>query len=180
MNPGHRAALERLIAQATGRPTSIAAWPRLLGRMYSPAELITLSDGQELFVKSNRDAAAMFAAEASGLSDLAAAELLRVPAVIAVGALDEDYGCLIMEAIRPGPPMENFWWNLADDWRHCIAIAPPPSLVGKRTISGLDTSAEHLVRDWCQFWGEQRLGFQMSLAKAAAWDRASCFSRSSG
>lgn len=65
---------------------------------------VRLADGRTLFVKHREDApGGFYAAEADGLSWLAAAEALRLPEVVAVGD-DEEPRFLALEWIAEGAP----------------------------------------------------------------------------
>jgi protein-ribulosamine 3-kinase len=117
------------------------------------------------FVKTATDAAELFAAEADGLSALAAASTIRVPRVLTAGAQD-DIGYIVMEwlelrskenglhaAAQLGKALARQHGKLADQFgwsRHNFIGATP--------------QFNSFTGDWVGFLGDRRLGFQLQLA----------------
>ncbi|HDP88404.1 MAG TPA: fructosamine kinase family protein [Thioalkalivibrio sp.] len=119
-------------------------------------------DGQRYFVKLN-DAARldMFEAEAEGLSELRAANAIRVPRPVATGTA-AGRGYLVMEHItfdgressaRFGAELAALHRRTAErfGWHRDNTIGATPQV---NTWNA----------DWVAFWREQRLGFQLDLA----------------
>ncbi|MGH8371244.1 MAG: fructosamine kinase family protein [Gammaproteobacteria bacterium] len=117
------------------------------------------------FVKTATDAAELFAAEADGLSALAAANTIRVPRVLTAGVQD-DIGYIVMEwlelrgkdtglhaAAQLGKALAWQHGKLADQFgwsRHNFIGATP--------------QFNSFADDWVKFLRQHRLGFQLQLA----------------
>lgn len=124
--------------------------------------------GMAYFVKwHERAPSQMFPAEAHGLRLLAGAGAVRVPAVIAWS--DAEDGCpgfLVLEYIETGgrvtaQTMEQFGAALAGLHRH---TAPHFGLDRDNFIGRLPQPNTPNER-WAAFYAEQRIGFQMALAR---------------
>ena len=124
--------------------------------------------GTPYFVKWNTSAPpTMFPTEAHGLQLLAGAGAIRVPAVIAVG--DADGGCLaflVLEWIETGggrsaDTMRRFGAALADLHRHTASQhgLDRDNFIGRLPQPNAPTAS------WAEFYGDQRIGFQMELAR---------------
>ena len=128
-------------------------------------EAVTLSDGERAyFVKLNRaDRLDMFEAEAEGLAEMAATGSIRVPRPVCSGTAD-GRAYLVLEQIELGRPrgdgqaragrqLAALHSNTRDQfgWRrdNTIGATPQPN-----------APAAH----WADFWGRNRLGFQLTLA----------------
>ena len=149
-----------LIAGATG--TEVVNSTRVGGGDIAAAYLLRTRDGRTLFYKTAPGA--MFPAEARGLTELAAPDALRVPAVLAVG---DDF--LVLEAIetgRRGPGFfTDFGRSLARLHRHNHThfgfdgdnyIGATPQANPRRTAGpGV----------WAAWYWEHRLLFQLRLAE---------------
>ncbi|MFN3750237.1 MAG: fructosamine kinase family protein [Thiobacillus sp.] len=160
MTPFH-AALADAIAAATGKPFAPQSTRTAHGGDISDA--FTLSDGTRSFFVKTQPAARldMFEAEAAGLAELAAAQAVRVPAVIACGnAAGRAY--LVLEALPLGGRGD-------------------AALLGRQLAQQHRTSAAHFggtrdnwigstpqpngwLDDWVAFWRVRRLGHQLELA----------------
>lgn len=90
-----RGEVARAVAAALG--AEIRASRPLSGGSISDAFACQLADGREVFVKSNRRHARMFACEARGLAWLAEAGALRVPRVLALSGDGDGPGFLVLE-----------------------------------------------------------------------------------
>lgn len=150
-----------LISASLGRPFSPGQPQSIGGGCINRA--VVLGERQErAFVKLNRpELAAMFEAEAAGLTAMAATNGIRVPVPICTGVVGGE-AFIAMEHIElrsdgddaaAGRQLaamhrstrERFGW----DRDNTIGSTPQPN--AERT-------------DWVQFWAEQRLGFQLDLA----------------
>lgn len=151
------------IAAATGKPFSIENRSAVGGGCINAAFRLEGS-GRAYFVKTN-DArcAPFFAAEAAALAEMAAVRAIRVPQPVCHGVA-EGTSWLALEylSLAPEPPagMRRLGHELARlhrktaetfGWDRDNSIGATPQI---NTPS----------RDWCTFWREQRLGFQLSLA----------------
>lgn len=126
--------------------------------------------GVRYFVKWNASAPAdMFAAEAHGLRLLAEADAIRVPAVVLESAPHEGCpGFLVLEWIEPGAGrsgghevMANFGGSLAALHRH---TARQHGLDRDNYIGRLPQK-NRFDTSWAHFYRDQRIGFQMELAR---------------
>jgi fructosamine-3-kinase len=133
-----------------------------------------LEDGcHRYFVKTNTAAMLpQFAAEAAGLSRLAVAGCMRVPAVICQGAA-ADAAFLVLEYLALAPA------TVAGQARLGHALAALHSAESRETTYGLDhdnfigSTAQPNARcgDWAAFFGERRLRFQLDLAAQCGYGR---------
>jgi fructosamine-3-kinase len=151
------------IGQATGRPFSQCATRELGGGCINHAARLT-GDGGDYFIKRNAaERADMFAAEAEGLRELAAARAVRVPAVVCLGTAGNT-SFLVLEFLElsggDGRTPERLGRGLAQmhratldtfGWKRDNTIGSTPQI---NTPS----------REWIDFWRERRLGYQLELA----------------
>lgn len=121
-------------------------------------------DGRRFFVKLNDPGkAAMFEAEADGLLDLSASESIRVPRPICHGKAG-DAAFLVLEYLELGgcnsASYERLGQQLARMHRHM------GDSHGWRRDNTIGSTPQHNAwnQDWIAFWGERRLGFQLTLA----------------
>jgi len=124
--------------------------------------------GHCYFVKTNTNVNTtgygdMFAAEAAGLAALADVDAVRVPRPVAHGDV-EHIGYLICEWVDCSPAgtdcAEQLGRQLATLHKH---TAQQYGWNRDNTI-GATLQKNTQVSDWCAFWREQRLGFQLELA----------------
>lgn len=168
MNTLH-AELSAAISHASGAAFTVTDSQAIHGGDISQA--FKLSDGQRCFFVKLRPASGygLFETEAAGLAELAAAEAVRVPAVLCHGvAANQAY--LVLEyldlsghgdAAKLGRQLAQqhrvtaprFGWT-RDNW---IGATPQPN--GWRD-------------DWIAFWREHRLGFQLQQAAAHGYGGA--------
>ncbi len=132
------------------------------------AELVELDDGRTLFVKSNAQApAGMFESEAAGLQALGAVGVIRVPLDAWVGEAG-DVRFLLMEAIEQGRSgagfSRRFGRALAE--QHRSGAGEAFGFEGDNYI-GATPQPNPWTADWVEFFREQRLGFQLRLARRA-------------
>ncbi len=170
MNPAKIFALERLIATAIGAPAvKIRSRQSCSGGCIHHADIVELDNGSRYFVKSSEDAAEMFAREVDGLQAFTDAGILRVPLVLTYGQLDNNCDCLVLEAVDTGSATNSFWEvfgrGLAEVHQRVTAQNfgwPHDNFIG----SNLQRNAP--TNDWVQFFAEQRLGYQLHLARQKA------------
>lgn len=165
--------LARAIGEALGEAFTIDNMTGVGGGCISSACRID-SGGRRYFVKFNRaDLLEMFEAEAEGLRAMAEAEAVRVPQPLTTG-VSEGQAYLVMEYLETGGSgdMQRFGEQLAQMHRYTreqfgwhrdntIGSTPQPNAWSA---------------DWVSFWQEQRLGFQLDLARhngagSALYDR---------
>jgi fructosamine-3-kinase len=161
----------REIARATGRPFTLTATENAGGGCINTALVLTGREGR-YFVKVNRAASlGMFEAEAAGLSELAGAGAVRVPAPLCTGRTG-DSAFLVLEYLplrsAPAASLERFGRQLAALHRTTRAQF---GWVRDNTI-GSTPQPNPLHDDWVGFWREARLGFQLRLAARRGAPRA--------
>jgi protein-ribulosamine 3-kinase len=131
------------------------------GGCVSPAFRVDLADGRTCFVKAAPAGAApdLLHREAEALDRIGAAGVVRVPAVLGVGA-----GVLALEWLEPGVPPAGAWAELG----RCLAVlhgmrAAAPGLEADNYIGPLP-QANAAMDSWADFWAERRLGPQLDRA----------------
>ncbi len=149
------------IAHATGDAFHIEQRIAVSGGCINSAWRIE-DQGQRYFVKTNSSAyGGMFAAEAAGLSAIAATRTLRVPQPVCHGA-NRNASWLVLEYIELSRKsnMRLLGAQLAAlhrvtgrhyGWPHSNTIGATPQV---NTVSD----------DWCAFWRNHRLEYQLKLA----------------
>lgn len=150
--------------QAAGIAVDGVSRPRSVGGGDISAAWYIETDSGGAFIKTgNRAAHDMFAAEAEGLSELAAATALRVPAPLAVGQTGDE-AFLALE-----------WLHFERPDRHCEKLlgeklAALHRMPGERfgwhrdNTIGLTPQHNSWSSDWVGFFAEHRLGYQLGLA----------------
>lgn len=154
-------AIGAAIAHATGADFQIEQHTPLSGGCIHDAWRIE-GGGRCYFVKINRaGCAGMFAAETVGLAALAATRALRVPQPVCHGA-NRDASWLVLEYIdlaRKGN-MRLLGAQLAALHRATGAHYGGLNFNYIGAIPQINTP----TNDWCAFWREHRLGYQLQLA----------------
>jgi len=157
------AEVQRGIAEALG--AEVTAARGLSGGDINEALAVTLSDGREVFVKTNAGAPpGMFAAEARGLAWLEAAHALAVPQALAVG---ERF--LVLPLIRPAPRRPGFDDALGRGLAVLHHTAPPgwgldhDNFVGRLPQANGGAG----ITTWAAFYRHRRLEPQLRRATDA-------------
>jgi fructosamine-3-kinase len=167
MSGSYPAILDRLQLGPPVRLTGVA------GGCIADARIAQFEDGTEVFVKSGggeRDG--MFLKEAAGLRELASAQAIRIPAVLAA-----DDGSLVLEYIRAGARKDDFFSRFGRrfarlhrkragrcGFRHDNYIGSTTQPNTPLDGAFEDTSVAGDGSDWPQFFLERRLQFQAELA----------------
>ena len=161
-----RAALGRALERALG--SRVARARPLGGGDINEAWRLSLSDGREVFAKSNESAPpGMFAAEARGLAWLAEAQALRVPRVLALGDGSEPSAdFLVLELIEPGPRRPEFDEELGRGLAALHRSGAPSFGLDHDNFIGRLPQDNAPRADWEGFYLEQRLGAQLRRAEA--------------
>jgi protein-ribulosamine 3-kinase len=155
---------ETVIPAVFGEGLTIRRRRPVGGGSINRAEVLHLSDGTEVFLKTNSSShSGLFTEEARGLRALATPEGPRVPRPVAIG-LGGRHQILLMEYIPPGGRMKDFSLRLG---RSLAALHR-----GRRnTACGFDRD-NHIGStpqinswdtDWYRFFGEKRLLYQVHL-----------------
>ncbi|MDZ7661301.1 fructosamine kinase family protein, partial [Thiohalophilus sp.] len=154
--------LARAIGEALGEPFEIEQSRNIGGGCISSAMRLD-GNGHRYFVKFNRaDLLEMFEAEADGLQAMAEARAVRVPQPLTTGVSDGQ-AYLVMEYLETGGSgdMSHFGAQLAQMHRH---TREQFGWHRDNTI-GSTPQPNGWHNDWVRFWQEQRLGFQLDLAR---------------
>lgn len=155
------AALADAIARVTGEPFA----PRDVRAQHGGdiSEAFVLADGtRRFFVKvqpaSRHD---LFEAEAAGLTGLASAHAVRVPAVVALGTAA---GCayLVLEHLPLGGRGDAALLGRQLAAQHRVTAARYGD--ARDNWIGATPQPNGWLDDWLDFWRERRLGFQLKLA----------------
>jgi fructosamine-3-kinase len=156
-------ALADAIAAACGLRLDAASLRSVSGGSINAAARMD-SDAGPVFLKTNRaDGREMFAAEAEGLAELAAAGAVRVPRVYGTG-VDEGRAWLLLEYLDLGPA------DTACRRRLGTALAALHRHTAERHGWHRDNTIGSTPQpngpddDWVRFLAEKRLGFQLDLA----------------
>ncbi len=156
-------ALAGQIAAATGEAFEIASRTPIGGGDINRAERLTGRDGRRFFVKLNRaDRLAMFEAEADGLNEILSAAAIRAPRPVCCG-VDGQRAFLVLEYLEldgRGDAAE-LGHRLAALHRH----SQPRFGWRRDNTIGATHQANAWQDDWVDFLREQRLGYQLDLAR---------------
>lgn len=174
MSPALRQAIERAVAEATGREVRIAGDRPVGGGCIHDARLLELDGGARLFLKSNRDAPAdLFPREAEGLRALAAPYekgAIRVPADPIAGEVEDGPQFLVMEAIETGARkrgfFESFGRRFARLHRETVRDGEAPFGFDHDNYLGSTPQPNPRTAIWVDFFREHRLGHQLRLARS--------------
>jgi len=157
------------ITTATGAEFHAVAQRRAGGGCISDAYAIE-DDTSRYFVKlDDAEGLPTFEAEAAGLRELAAAGALRVPRPVCLGnAETQSYIVIEFIDLQGRGDMAAFGRQLARlhqtqaprfGWRMTNALGATPQI-------------NDYTDDWCEFWRERRLGYQLTVAAQAGYGGA--------
>lgn len=171
MSPDLIQAIESTLETFRGTRCSVVDVASVSGGCINRSYRVTMRDGEPLFVKANDGARfEMFAREQDGLERLAAASVIRIPRIVALGKTSRD-SFLVLEWIEPGTPSGNYSQQMG----HALGETHRQR-VGDRfgldddNYLGSTAQPNGWSNDWVSFWAEQRLGFQIKLAVDAGLD----------
>ncbi|MCR4787233.1 MAG: fructosamine kinase family protein [Lachnospiraceae bacterium] len=100
---------EGLIERALGEPVGINAVDPVFGGDINRSYRIELSNGRELFIKTNRkEVYDMFEAERTGLNAISSTDAIKVPNIICSGKTD-DGAYLLMDFVKGAGRKKDFW-----------------------------------------------------------------------
>ena len=155
--------VEAAISRATGQTFALADRQQAAGGCINQGFILVGSNGRRFFLKRN-DArrAAMFAAEAAGLDELLAAGAVRVPAPICHG-VSGTQAFLVLEWLDLGGP-----GDAAALGRGLAALhrtTRPRFGWHRDNTLGSTPQINTEATDWPGFFAEQRLGYQLRLAR---------------
>ena len=155
--------LAAAIEAATG--ARIVDRQALRGGDVAQAVGVDLDDGRRLFVKTRRGAdVRAFEVEAAGLSWLAEAGALRIPAVVAVGGPP---AFLAIERIELGAPARDHDERLGRGLAALHRFGAPAFGLDHDNLIGTQPQVNDARPDWPTFYGEARL---LAMARRAGVD----------
>jgi len=150
--------LRAAVGDALG--SAIADWTAVAGGDINAAHRARLADGRLVFVKSNPDEPpGMFAAEARGLTWLAEAKALRIPAVLAQGP-----GFLVLEHLGSGRRRRDFDQALGRGLAALHRAGAPGFGLDHDNFIGRLPQANGPATTWADFYRARRLEPQLRLA----------------
>lgn len=154
------ASIARHIAETAGKPFRVESQRAMGGGCINEAYLVS-GAGQQYFVKLNAaHAREMFEAEAEGLRELAASRTIRVPAPVCCGVAGAQ-AYLVLEYIDLGRGGKDGQQRMGEQ------LAALHRVQGKRfgwlrdNTIGATPQRNAYADDWCGFWQERRIGFQL-------------------
>lgn len=159
--------LENVLKQHFGVSIRIQALESVGGGCINQARKVTLSDGSVWFIKlSQASRVDMFAAESAGLHAIRATSTIYAPEPISYGT-EENSAYLILEYLdlRGGSQSRQAGEQLAAMHQHTAECF---GWFRDNTI-GSTTQRNREHDDWLAFWRQERLGFQLKLAKHNAY-----------
>ena len=157
------ALITQAIADATGESFQLKSQRSLSGGCINQAYVLESTQGARYFVKLNQAGALdMFIAEAEALQAIIDTRSIAAPAPICYGTATHS-AYLVMEYFQSGNKRGNasaLGEQLAAMHRH---TQPQFGWHRDNTI-GSTPQINTYTHDWIEFWQQQRLGFQLSLA----------------
>lgn len=155
--------IEQRIAAATGSAFTGAERAPVGGGCINSAYRLE-GGGRRFFVKLNdADRLEMFAAEAAGLAELAAAGAVRVPRPVCLGA-ESGQSFLVLEYLElrgDGAAAEE---RLGRELAALHRVTRPRYGWARDNTIGATPQPNGEADDWTGFWRERRIGFQLELA----------------
>ncbi len=111
--------LAQALVSLFGNSVAIKRTDRVTGGDINKAYAVTLNTGDTIFMKANeKEKAASFVAEASGIFAIAQTGAIRVPKILCVGTDDGQevgYSFLLMEFVKSAEPKADYWERFAQE-----------------------------------------------------------------
>lgn len=150
--------------ESAGYSIDLQSAPRAVGGGDINAAWRATTDSGCLFLKTgNADAHAMFAAEAAGLAELAAAEAVRVPVVIACELVGAD-SFLALDWIEFDSPTAESERLLGAQLAALHRVTAARHGWDRDNTIGSTPQINTPCTDWIEFYRDYRLAFQLDLA----------------
>jgi protein-ribulosamine 3-kinase len=169
VTPELQRAVEELIASSSGKAAAIVGRSGASGGCISVAEHLQLEDGRRYFLKSNAaPLPGLFERECVGLAALEESGTLRVPVPLGTGGAVGSgvLPFIVMEAIAQGNPSADFFDVFGRSFAELHRITRADAFgFNDDNYLGATPQPNPWTRDWCEFWREHRLGFQLRLAR---------------
>lgn len=157
------AVLAERIGAVTGHAFNIRQRQALSGGCINQAWRLR-DDGRDYFIKVNVAAGlAMFEAEAEGLAELAASGTVRVPQPIDHGVIDKQ-AYLVLEYLPLGAGSPTAMATLGRQLALLHRQTQPCFGWHRDNTLGSTPQPNGRCADWCEFWRDRRLDFQLHLA----------------
>lgn len=157
--------IERDISKATGRPFRIEQASPVDGGCINDSFSIE-GKGQRYFLKKNAsDLKVMLDAEAIALSALIKCDNLRAPAPITVGE-DSGFSWLVLEYLELVNPAPHTSALLGEGLANLHRNSASQFGWDQNNFIGTTKQVNNWTADWVDFYTQQRLGFQLELAKS--------------
>lgn len=155
--------IEKDIADNTGRPFRVVREQAVGGGSINDAYRIS-GDGEDYFVKLN-DASRldMFEAEAEGLREIAAAEVIRVPRPVCWGTAGRQ-AYIVLEYLELAGGGARAMLRFGEQFAHMHRVEGTRHGWYRDNTIGSTPQINTPSEDWVAFWRERRLGFQLELA----------------
>lgn len=157
--------VEKLIDKVTGESAKIVSLNSASGGCINHAQIVRLADGRKFFAKSNSGCPDdMFIREAAGLSAMAATNTISVPQVIGCGASGRTK-FLVLECIESARKQADFVQSFGRQLAQMHRQGASQQFgFEHNNYIGSTLQLNSWGENWCEFWREQRLGFQLKLA----------------
>jgi protein-ribulosamine 3-kinase len=156
--------VERSIRQASGAAFSIESRTAAGGGCINECHVVR-GRGRAYFVKLNApERREMFAAEAAGLEEIASTETVRVPRPVCHGA-SREASWIVLEHLDLRSPAGHGWRELGRNLARLHRITAERHGWRRDNTIGATPQVNTPQSDWVSFWREQRLGFQLELAR---------------
>ena len=169
----HFNSLDEALTTLFGSKTKVSETRRIAGGDINEAYGLTLSDGTQIFMKSNAvENVSFFKTEAAGLTAIADTGVIRTPEIFCYGTDTEGkgYSFLLLEFVTAGKPLPDHWELFARELAamHQAATADLVAngnygfLCDNYIGSGDQSNTAH--KDWIPFFRDCRLEPQFQRA----------------
>ncbi|MEY2985165.1 MAG: hypothetical protein RLZZ568_1782 [Cyanobacteriota bacterium] len=164
------AAIARQITQTTGQPFTVEQRLTVSGGCINQGYCLR-GGQQQYFVKINQaNQLAMFQTEALGLEQIAATDTIRVPQPICYGS-EGSQSYLVLEWLAFGRGNRDSWYRLGQQLA-ALHQAEGSDQFGWQceNVIGATPQLNPWTDSWAEFFAEQRLGYQLRLARRKGGD----------
>lgn len=157
--------IEHSIRESSGAPFVIESRAAIGGGCINECYVLR-GRGRAYFVKINaRVKAAMFAAEAAGLEEIARTDTVRVPHPVCHGA-SRQASWLVLERLEIATAHDKAMRALGEGLARLHRVTAPECGWDRDNTIGATPQVNARSGDWIAFWRERRLGYQLKLAQA--------------